>query len=100
MKVIIKHDLKDGTLTILNMHSERTKCIEAIQQDIRNMQDQEEDEYKIMLVNRTEIHLYEKGIIYGKSLICRYVVDEYCKDIFKEVVKEIEGEYIESEEQD
>lgn len=92
MKVIIKHNLLEDTLTILNIHTVRNKCIDSIMRDIRDMQTLEEDEYRVMIHDRNEIHLYQRGLIYGKTLIARYVVDEYHKDIFNGVVKELNEE--------
>lgn len=91
MKVIIKHDLLTDEYTILDIFedSDREKCINAIQADIRSHKLDEEVRITIHGNNTVKVHV--PGMIWGKTAIIRYTVDTYIGENFAQVMREIEA---------
>jgi hypothetical protein len=90
MKLVLRSDVLNDNIEVLKifdcMH-EHTKSVEHILEDVdivgigKNIQ--------VVHVNKSRIEVFNKGLIYGKSLIYIYFIDSYFNDKFDLVVKEL-----------
>lgn len=87
MKIVIKHDIDNDAMIILNVftcdHS-KTKAIESIMHDIVH------DDYQV-IVKKNEVFVYLKGLLYGKTLKYRYIIDDFFKMDYAKVLTDIDN---------
>lgn len=101
MKCIIRHDVANDEFTIIDVlatsrPSDRSHSLDAIMRDIAaNKNDRD---IQITIVNNIKVYVYERGKIYGKTLIYQYVIDSFYKKEFDKVLEEIEDRDEEEEE--
>jgi hypothetical protein len=90
MKIIIKHDLLEDKIEIMNIfreEHEQSKALQSVMNDVSLIQGSRN--FQVVVKHKNEIVVYEKGLIYGKTHVYRYIIDSCYKNEFKRVLAEI-----------
>jgi hypothetical protein len=102
MHIIIKHDIEEDTVDILEIYegeNDKTRAIECVIRDIEAIAG--DRDFQIVVTNKRQIDVYEKCLLFGKSRMYRYTIDNYYKKVYNQVIKMIKKDplpdYAESE---
>lgn len=89
MKIVTCYNVEDDVFEIINIYNDqdqKTKSLQCVMDHIDGMQG---DRNWQIVMSSNEVYVFERGLFFGKTLLYRYVICDFVKANFKNVMSQM-----------